>query len=50
MIPKGLKVGATFEDHGKYYKVVKIVDGGYESKRCEAPAPAKKKEPTKAEK
>ena len=31
MIPKGLKVGDTFEDGGVLHRVTKIVDVGYES-------------------
>lgn len=31
MIPKGLKVGDTFVDDGRTYKVVKVVGENYES-------------------
>lgn len=31
MIPKGLKVGDTFEDFGQTYKVTKVVGENYES-------------------
>ena len=37
MIPKGLKVGDTFEDGGNTYRVTKIVDVGYESQMVEKP-------------
>lgn len=31
MIPKGLKVGDTFEDFGRTYRVTKVVGENYES-------------------
>lgn len=31
MIPKGLKVGDTFDDFGRTYKVTKVVGENYES-------------------
>ena len=31
MIPKGLKVGDTFVDYGRTYKVTKVVGENYES-------------------
>ena len=31
MIPKGLKVGDTFDDYGRTYKVTKVVGENYES-------------------
>ena len=33
MIPKGLKVGETFNDFGLIYKVTKVVGENYESER-----------------
>ena len=33
MIPKGLKVGDTFDDFGHTYKVTKVVGENYESVR-----------------
>jgi len=33
MIPKGLKVGDTFEDYGLTYKVTKVIGENYESER-----------------
>lgn len=35
MIPKGLKVGDTFEDYGNTYKVLKVVGENYESQLVE---------------
>lgn len=40
MIPKGLKVGATFDDDGCIYRVVKVVGENYESERVWETAPA----------
>lgn len=31
MIPKGLKVGQTFDDEGMIYKVTKVIGENYES-------------------
>lgn len=43
MVPKGLKVGDTFEDGGLTYEVTKVLPNGcYESKRTEAKKPARK--------
>ena len=39
MIPKGLKVGDTFEDFGLTYKVTKVVGENYESVRVGATPP-----------
>lgn len=39
MIPKGLKVGDTFEDFGHTYKVTKVVGENYESVRVGATSP-----------
>ena len=33
MIPKGLKVGDTFEDFGLTYRVTKVIGKNYESER-----------------
>ena len=35
MIPKGMKVGDTFEDGGNTYKVLKVVGENYESQLVE---------------
>lgn len=39
MIPKGLKVGDTFEDFGNTYKVTKVVGENYESERVGKSSP-----------
>ena len=39
MIPKGLKVGDTFDDFGHTYKVTKVVGENYESVRVGATPP-----------
>lgn len=39
MIPKGLKVGDTFEDFGNTYKVTKVVGDNYESVRVGKSSP-----------
>lgn len=39
MIPKGLKVGDTFEDFGLTYKVTKVVGENYESERVGVSSP-----------
>lgn len=39
MIPKGLKVGDTFDDFGLTYKVTKVVGENYESIRVGATPP-----------
>lgn len=39
MIPKGLKVGDTFEDYGRTYKVTKVVGENYESVRVGETSP-----------
>jgi hypothetical protein len=39
MIPKGLKVGDTFEDFGNTYKVTKVVGDNYESERVGISSP-----------
>lgn len=39
MIPKGLKVGDTFDDNGRTYKVLKVVGENYESEWVGATPP-----------
>lgn len=45
MIPKGLKVGQTFEDGGSTYKVLKVVGDNYVSERVQETAPLAPVEP-----
>ena len=46
MIPKGLKVGDTFVDDGRTYKVLKVVGENYESAWVGATPPETLVEPT----
>ena len=39
MIPKGLKVGDTFNDFGLTYRVTKVIGENYESERVGATPP-----------
>ena len=49
MIPKGLKVGDTFEDFGLTYKVTKVVGENYESEWVGATPPSAPVEEPKTE-
>ena len=50
MIPKGLKVGDTFEDFGQTYKVTKVVGENYESVWVGKTSPVRVVEQPKEEK
>lgn len=50
MIPKGLKVGDTFEDGGVMHRVTKVIDIGYESVTINGDITAQKEEVKEEEK